>query len=133
MVLCGIIKELKIFLWSLLFIVPGIIKAYEYHMVEFALAENPEMSIKDAFHASRTLTDGHKLDLFVMELSYIGWSFVDALTAGILSVVWLNSYRYAALAEAYAALRENAIKANLLDETYFTAGFGHSPDAYINR
>ena len=70
-------------LWSLLFVIPGIIKAYSYSMAFYILAENPEMSAREALNESKEITKGHKLDLFVLELSFILWGLLAAVTFGI--------------------------------------------------
>ncbi|MBQ4300029.1 MAG: DUF975 family protein, partial [Lachnospiraceae bacterium] len=66
-------RDLFTFLWTLLFIIPGIIKTYEYRMIPYLLAENPDMSCEDAFKISRRMMDGNKWDAFVFDLSFIGW------------------------------------------------------------
>lgn len=64
---------LFVFLWSLLFVIPGIVKTYEYRLVPYLLAENPDMDYREALDTSRRLTDGQKADIFVLDLSFIGW------------------------------------------------------------
>jgi uncharacterized membrane protein len=99
-------------LWSLLFVIPGIVKAYEYRLVPYLLAENPDMDYHDALETSRRLTDGQKSDIFVLDLSFIGWIVVSGLTCGIVGIFWVAPYMaqtnaalYAAL---YAAIRDGA-------------------------
>ena len=70
-------------LWSLLFVIPGIIKAYSYSMAFYILAENPEMTAREALNESKEITKGHKLDLFVLELSFILWGLLATVTFGI--------------------------------------------------
>lgn len=70
-------------LWSLLFVIPGIIKAYSYSMAFYILAENPEMTAREALNESKEITKGHKLDLFVLELSFILWGLLATVTLGI--------------------------------------------------
>lgn len=65
--------NLFIFLWSLLLVVPGIIKSYQYRMVPYIMAENPQMNYRDALALSSRMTEGHKLELFILELSFVGW------------------------------------------------------------
>lgn len=72
---------LYIGLWSLLLVIPGIVKSYSYAMTPFILSENPEMSANDAITASRELMDGHKWDLFCLYLSFIGWNLLASLPA----------------------------------------------------
>lgn len=70
-------------LWSLLFIIPGIIKTYSYAATPYIIANNPDMKINDAITKSRELMDGHKFELFVLQLSFIGWMLLGILTLGI--------------------------------------------------
>ena len=99
------LKNLYIFLWSLLFIIPGIIKSYEYMMVPYILAENPNIDHKTALQISSEMTTGHKMDLFLLGLSFIGWILLAILTCGIGSL-FLNPYMYATYAESYRFLKE---------------------------
>lgn len=93
-------------LWSLLFIIPGIVKHYEYSMIPYILAENPDIDRKEAFALSRQMTDGHKMDLFIMDLSFIGWYLLGALTCGLLGLLWTNPYINCTWAEAYLSLKQ---------------------------
>jgi uncharacterized membrane protein len=97
--------NLKIFLWSLLFIIPGIIKAYEYRMVPYILAEHPEMSYSEVLEASSRMMDGQKMNAFILDLSFIGWEILNILTMGILGVFFVDPYVRATEAELYLALR----------------------------
>lgn len=72
---------LYIGLWSLLLVIPGIVKSYAYAMTPFILSENPEMSANDAITASKEMMDGHKWDLFCLYLSFIGWNILASLPA----------------------------------------------------
>ena len=96
--------RLFIFLWSLLFIIPGIIKSYEYLLVPYLLAENPELSWEEAHEKSKNLMDGNKMDAFVFDLSFIGWILLSLLTCGILSIFYVNPYIYSSKAELYLVL-----------------------------
>ena len=97
-------KELYTFLWSLLFIIPGIIKAYEYRLIPYLLAENPNMDMQEAFERSRTMMDGNKWDAFVLDLSFIGWIILSGITRGILGIFYVNPYIQLTNAELYVAL-----------------------------
>ena len=99
--------ELKIFLWSLLFIIPGIIKRYEYFMVPYILAENPQIDTKRAFELSRMMTKGEKWHIFVLQLSFIGWNILASLACG-LGFYFLAPYVEATHAELYQVMREKA-------------------------
>ena len=87
-------------LWALLFLIPGIVKSYSYAMTPFILAENPDMTANEAITASRQLMDGHKGELFWLDLSFIGWSFLCVFTLGI-GTLFLNPYMNAAHAAFY--------------------------------
>ena len=76
--------NLFIALWTLLLIVPGIIKSYEYRMVPYILAENPGMNRKEAFAISKRMMTGKKWATFVLDLSFFGWIFLSIFTCGIL-------------------------------------------------
>lgn len=78
-----LLKNLFTFFWSLLFIIPGIIKTYSYAMTEYVLADNPEMDGIDAITKSRELMDGNKWRLFCLHFSFIGWILLSILTLGI--------------------------------------------------
>ena len=71
------------FFWSLLLVIPGIIKRYSYSMTMYVLNDNPEMSINEAITESRRLMAGHKMDLFILQLSFIGWAIASVFTAYI--------------------------------------------------
>ena len=101
------LHSLKIFLWSLLFIIPGIIKSFEYFMVPYILAENPGIDPKRAFELSKKMTDGEKWKIFLLDLSFIGWVFLGLLTFGI-GLYFLQPYYEATFAELYQVMREKA-------------------------
>ena len=105
-------KNLYIFLWSLLFIIPGIIKTYEYFAVDYILAENPHMDEKRALELSRLMTQGEKWNIFVVGLSFIGWVLLSMFTCFI-GLIFLKPYIQATFAELYTALREKALAQNL--------------------
>ena len=97
--------EIFTMLWSLLFIIPGIIKSYEYRMIPFILADNPEMDRKEVFALSKKLMTGNKWKAFVLDLSFIGWEILSILTCGILSIFYVNPYIYSTNAALYETLR----------------------------
>lgn len=80
------LRSLFVGLWSLLLVVPGIIKSYEYYLVEYIKAECPNMPPKQVLDVSKRMMDGHKMDMFVLNLSFIGWALLSALTLNILGV-----------------------------------------------
>ncbi|MBQ8594763.1 MAG: DUF975 family protein [Oscillospiraceae bacterium] len=100
-------RELKIFLWSLLFVIPGIIKSYEYSMVPYILAENPQISSERAFELSKKMTHGEKWKIFVLDLSFIGWRILGVLCCGV-GEIFLQPYVEATYAELYQVMREKA-------------------------
>jgi uncharacterized membrane protein len=103
-VLTMFLKDLFTVLWTLLFIIPGIIKSYEYRMIPYILAENPKMTHKEAFAISKKMMMGNKLDTFVLDLSFLGWVILSGLTCGILGIFFVNPYYEATIAELYSAL-----------------------------
>lgn len=87
-------------LWTLLFIIPGIIKVYAYSMSGFILTENPEMTAKEAMNVSQKMMKGNKWRLFCLELSFIGWKILGVLSLGI-GMLWVTPYYNAAIAAFY--------------------------------
>ncbi len=75
---------IKVLLWSLLLVIPGIIKSYEYHMVPYILSENPGMPAREVFARSRDMMYGNKWAVFVLDLSFLGWIFLAGGAAMIL-------------------------------------------------
>ena len=100
------LMDLKTLLWLFLFIVPGIIKAYEYSMIPYLLAENPNLSADEAFSLSKQMTTGQKADLFVLDLSFIGWIILGLICCGI-GILFVLPYPQAARAEVYLNLKES--------------------------
>lgn len=98
-------RDLYTFLWSLLFIIPGIIKAYEYQMIPYLLAEHPDMPKDQAFAMSRQMMKGQKWKAFVLDLSFLGWSILSLFTLGILGLFYVNPYKYSTKAALYETLR----------------------------
>ena len=94
---------LKILLWSLLFIIPGIVAAYRYSMAPYLLAEHPELSASEAIEQSKQMMSGNKGRLFCLQLSFIGWFLLAALTAGV-GYVFLAPYTKAAETAFYLDL-----------------------------
>lgn len=102
------LKTLYIFGWSLLFFIPGIVKAYSYMLVPYIVAENPSLDHKRVFQLSREMMYGHKWDAFVLELSFMGWFLLASFTGGILNIFYVNPYVYATYAEFYSAMKAEA-------------------------
>lgn len=98
-------RDIKLIGWSLLLIIPGIIKAYEYRMIPYILQDNPDMNSKEAFTLSKIMMSGNKWKAFVLDLSFIGWEILSALTLGILGIFYVNPYVFQTNANLYAALK----------------------------
>ncbi len=98
--LLSLLKSIFIALWSLLFVIPGIVKSYAYSMAEFIKADHPEYGWKQCLDESCRITHGHKWELFVLDLSFIGWYFVGGLCLGI-GDLWVAPYHFATQAQAY--------------------------------
>lgn len=96
------------FLWSLLFVIPGIIKGFSYSMSMYILAENKGKSAKECIRESMEMTEGHKMELFVLGLSFIGWAFVGAITFGI-AYIWIIPYMQATYTNAYNSLKPSSV------------------------
>lgn len=107
--------NLFIFLWSLLFVIPGIYKSYQYRMVPYLLAENPEMDYKRALELSKAMMDGEKMNAFVLDLSFLGWILLSIPTCMILGIVYVFPYISHTNAGLYIALREKAVNTGLVN------------------
>ena len=90
-------------LWSLLFVIPGIVAAYRYALAPYLMAEHPEMGVMEAISQSKALMRGNKWRLFCLQLSFIGWGILSTLTMGI-GNLWLAPYRNAAETAFYLEL-----------------------------
>lgn len=95
---------IRVFLWSLLFIIPGIVKAFEYRLVPYIVCDNPEISTKEALQKSRDMMRGNKWKAFVLDLSFLGWDLLSVLTLGILEVLYVMPYKQATNAALYETL-----------------------------
>lgn len=101
--------SLYIFLWSLLFVIPGIIKAYEYRMIPYILGEYPDISKEEAFRLTKEMMDGNKWDSFVLDLSFLGWDILGTFTCCILNIFFVNPYRDLTNAQLYLAIKNRHI------------------------
>lgn len=97
---------LFIALWGLLLVIPGVIKAFEYLVVGYILADDPDMGVMDALRKSRRMMKGHNWNAFVLSLSFLGWEILSLLTFGILDVFYVRPYVEATYAELYLALKQ---------------------------
>ena len=107
-VLTMFLRDLFTTLWSLLLVVPGIVKHYEYLMVPYIIAENPAMDYKEAFQISKQMMDGEKMEAFIMDLSFVGWYLLSAVTCGLLAIFYVNPYVQASFAEMYTFNKQKA-------------------------
>ena len=106
--------EFKVFLWSLLLVVPGIIKAVGYAMTPYILAEYPDVPAMEASRLSERMMMGHKAELFITELSFLGWILLSALTFGILEVVHVGPYVYLTYAGIYDEVKRLALESGAI-------------------
>ena len=100
------------FLWFLLFIIPGIVKSYAYRMVPYILADNPNIGYERAVELSNKMTDGEKMDMLILDLSFIGWYLLGTLLFFV-GVLFVMPYENATKAELYLVLRKNALDCGL--------------------
>lgn len=99
-----LLTRIFIALWSLLFVIPGIMKTYSYAMAPYILVENPHMTGLEAITASKEMMYGHRWELFCLKLSFIGWDLLSLFTVGVLQL-WICPYREAAVAAFYRNLK----------------------------
>ena len=98
-------RDLYVILWSLLFLIPGIVKLYEYRMIPYLLAEHPEMSKEEAFAISKQMMMGEKGKAFLLDLSFIGWILLSLLTCGLLLIFYVEPYMFSTSAALYEVLK----------------------------
>lgn len=103
------LKNLYNLLWFLT-IIGGIIKAYEYRMIPYILAQNPKVTKKEAFKLSKQMMKGNKWKTFVLDISFFLWYLLSVITFGLLSVLYVNPYNLATNTELFVTLKEKAIK-----------------------
>lgn len=97
-------RDLYLVLWTLLFIIPGIVKSYEYRMIPYLLCDNPGMTKEEAFAKSKAMMNGNKFKAFLLDLSFIGWDILSGLTLGFLGVFYVEPYRHSTRAALYKEL-----------------------------
>ena len=98
------LSGLFIALWSLLLVIPGIIKAYAYSQAMYILAENPEIGAREALKRSEEMMKGHKMELFILQLSFIGWELLGAITFGI-AYIWVLPFYQATMTNFYNEIK----------------------------
>lgn len=111
----SIMTNFFIFLWSLLLVVPGIIKSLSYSMAPFILADNPELTAREALSESIEIMYGHKFDLFVLLLSFLGWMLLSAITFGI-AYIYVIPYMSATVTNFYNEIKRQRVEAEVIDE-----------------
>ena len=114
-----LLRALYTFLWSLLFIIPGIVAGFSYAMTEYILAENPDLTPDEAIQASKSMMMGNRWRLFCLQFSFIGWDILATLAFGI-GHLWLTPYKQAAYAAFY---REVSGTSYIFDEIEFGDNF----------
>lgn len=102
-------RDIFIILWSLLLVIPGVIKAYSYRLVPYIIADDENISSSEALELSKTLMQGQKWNTFVLDLSFLGWMILSSITFGILGVFYVNPYIQATNAELYRAIRSGVV------------------------
>lgn len=102
-------EMLWVFIWSLLFFIPGLIKYISYSQMKYILLEYENVSVTKAMRISMIITDGHKMDLFLTLLSFLGWWILSILTLGI-GFFFLNPYMEMTMVNAYHALMMEALE-----------------------
>ena len=107
-------RNVYIFLWGLLLVIPGIIKGYSYKLVPYILAENPDVEQERAFKISKQAMNGRKWDAFVLDLSFIGWHLLNTVTFGIVGIFYVNPYIYATKCEAYYFFKQELFDNNVI-------------------
>lgn len=103
-------------LWSMLFVIPGIVKGYSYSLAIYIKSENPNIPASTAIELSKRMTNGHKMDLFVLDMSFIGWWILSAFTLHILGILYVMPYQYASKAFAYEEIKEEALANQIVSE-----------------
>ncbi|MBP5444501.1 MAG: DUF975 family protein [Treponema sp.] len=105
-------------LWSFLFVIPGIVKHYAYSQMFFIMAENPDIPVRKAMRMSILMTNGHKADLFKMDLSLLGWYILIMMTSGF-AALWFGPYIMMTKVNAFHALKEEALRVGVLERYDF--------------
>ena len=97
-------KDLYVFLWTLLFVIPGVYKKYQYRMVPYIMAEHPEMNYKEALELSKNMMDGEKWHAFALDLFFVLWHVLGIITCGILEAFYIAPYQNLTNAELYRTI-----------------------------
>lgn len=116
-----LIRDIYTFLWTLLFIIPGIVKSYSYRMVPYILADNPSMDYKRAIELSIEMTDGEKWNIFVLDLSFLGW-YILGILALVIGTLFVKPYVNATEAELYLVLRQSVLDSGITSNEELNIG-----------
>ncbi len=100
------LRRLYIWLWTLLLVIPGIVKSYEYMMMPYIMAEHPEMATEEVFYLSKQMMDGEKWNAFVLDLSFLGWELLSGITGGLVGIFYCGPYKNLTHAALYGALKQ---------------------------
>jgi len=120
-IVAGLLVNIFTFLWTLLFIIPGIVKSYSYSMTYFILADNPNLAPSEAIDMSKKMMHGNKWRLFCLDFSFIGWYLLSILTLGILAL-WITPYNMMAHEQFY-----ESIKGEAPQDDAFVGGMAEEP------
>lgn len=111
------LQKLFLFFWSLLFVIPVFIKIYEYRMIPYIIAENPDIEWREAFRQSKEMMHGNKMSAFILDCSFWGWLLLSLFTSGLLSLFFVNPYIQMTNVELYAVLQNRNHKNNYYDNS----------------
>ena len=107
-ILAGILVIIFTFLWTCLFIIPGIVMGYAYSMTFYIMKDHPEYSALEAIRASKQMMKGYKMKLFLLQLSFIGWEIVAIIFCCGIGLLWVEPYKQAAIAELYEHIKSGS-------------------------
>ncbi|MDE6005379.1 MAG: DUF975 family protein [Oscillospiraceae bacterium] len=124
--------QLQIFLWSLLLIIPGIIKSYEYYLVPYLMSENADLSKERAQEISKQTMNGEKWKLFMLQFSFIGW-YLLGLLACFVGVIFVTPYYEATMAEFYTCMRAKMISYSITSEEELTGYYNNFGNPFDNN
>ena len=119
-------------LWSLLFIIPGVIYHYKTYFVDYIMADNPNMEWKETIQLSKKITNGHKGELFMLDLSFILWDILTVITAGIAGI-YVSPYVETTKALYYENFKARGLQTGELNETDFLSASQKTAQAYNNN
>ncbi len=106
----SVYKTVTVFLWGLLFIIPGIIKAYDYAAIHYVLALRPDLSAKEALHLSKVMMRGNRLKFILLELSFIGWDIIEFVSFGVLKHLFITPYKLITYDEFFTEIKNKGIE-----------------------